>query len=61
MFNFLTRVLDWRKDEITQIVFTLALIFIVYFIGYAMGRKDVVDDIRQITKELEKEAKDVMP
>lgn len=36
----------------TQLVFTVALIFIVYFIGYAMGRKDVVDDIRQITKEL---------
>jgi len=36
----------------TQLVLTLALIFIVYFIGYAMGRKDVVDDIRQITKEL---------
>ena len=36
----------------TQIVLTLALIFIVYFIGYAIGRKDVVDDIRQMTKEL---------
>lgn len=36
----------------TQLVFTVALIFIVYFIGYAMGRKDVVDDIRQMTKEL---------
>ena len=36
----------------TQIILTLALIFIVYFIGYVMGRKDVVDDIRQMTKEL---------
>ncbi len=36
----------------TQLVLTLALIFIVYFIGYAMGRKDVVADIRQMTKEL---------
>lgn len=35
-----------------HLVFTVALLFIVYFIGYAMGRKDVVDDIRQITKEL---------
>lgn len=36
----------------TQLVLTIALIFIVYFIGYAMGRKDVIDDIRQMTKEL---------
>jgi hypothetical protein len=37
----------------TQIVLTLSLIFVVYFIGYAIGRKDVVDNIRQMTKELE--------
>ena len=36
----------------TQLSFTVALLFIVYFIGYVMGRKDVVDDIRQMTKEL---------
>ena len=35
-----------------RLIFTVALLFIVYFIGYAMGRKDVVDDIRQMTKEL---------
>ena len=46
---------DWYGSlggYMAQIVLTLALIFIVYFIGYAMGRKDVVDDIRQMTKEL---------
>lgn len=36
----------------TQIVLTLALIFIVYFIGYYMGRKAVVDEVRRMTKEL---------
>lgn len=53
MFNIFIWVLDWRKDEMTQIVLTLALIFIVYFIGYIVGRNDVVKDIRRITKELE--------
>lgn len=36
----------------TQIVFTLALIFIVYFIGYAMGRKSILDTVRQMSKEM---------
>lgn len=36
----------------THLVLTLVLIFVVYIIGYAMGRRDVVDDIREITKEL---------
>ena len=36
----------------THLILTLGLIFVVYFIGYAMGRKDVVDDIREMTKEL---------
>lgn len=36
----------------TQLVLTLVLIFIVYLIGYAVGRKEIVDDIKQITNEL---------
>ena len=36
-----------------RLVITILLIAIVYFIGYAMGRKDIVDDIKQMTKELE--------
>ena len=46
----------------THLVLTIALIFIVYFIGYAVGRKDVVDNIKQMTKELkEREQNDSMP
>ena len=36
----------------TQIALTVALIFTVYFIGYAMGRKSIMDTIREMTKEL---------
>ena len=36
----------------TQLVLTLVLIFIVYLIGYAVGRKEIVDDIKQMTNEL---------
>ena len=35
-----------------KMAISLGLIFVVYFIGYAVGRKDVVDDIREMTKEL---------
>lgn len=38
-----------------HIVMTLALIFIVYLIGYAVGRKDIVNDIKQISEELKDE------
>ena len=36
-----------------QLALTLALIFVVYFLGYYMGRKAVVDEVRRMTKELE--------
>lgn len=39
----------------TQLALTIALIFIVYFIGYIMGRNDVVKDIRRMTKELKEQ------
>ena len=35
-----------------HLVLTLVLIFVVYIIGYAMGRRDIVNDIREMTKEL---------
>ena len=41
----------------TQLVLTLVLIFIVYLIGYAVGRKEIVDDIKQITSELKEKEK----
>jgi len=37
-----------------QLIFTVALLFTVYFIGYAMGRKDIMEDIKQIAKEIDK-------
>lgn len=40
-----------------HIVMTLALIFVVYLIGYAVGRKEIVDDINQITNELKEKEK----
>ncbi len=41
----------------SQLVLTVILIFVVYFIGYAMGRKDIVDDIKEMTRELQEKAK----
>lgn len=35
-----------------QLAFVLALGIVVYLIGYYVGRKEVVDDIRRMTKEL---------
>ena len=36
----------------TRLAFILALGIVVYLIGYFKGRKEVVDDIRRMTKEL---------
>ena len=41
-----------KGGTMTQLVLTIALIFIVYFIGYIVGRNEVVKDIRRMTKEL---------
>ena len=38
----------------THLVLTLALIFIVFFSGYYIGRHRVVKEIREMTKELNK-------
>lgn len=40
----------------TQLILTLALIFVVYFIGYFTGCHHVVSDIKRMTRELEQEA-----
>lgn len=36
----------------TQAALIAGLIFIAYMIGYVVGRKQVVDEIRELTKEL---------
>lgn len=41
----------------SQLAMTIVLLFVVYFIGYAMGRKDIVDDIKEITRELKEKEK----
>jgi len=35
-----------------QLILTLALIFVVYFIGYFTGCRHVINDIRRLTNEL---------
>lgn len=35
-----------------QIALSLGIILVVYMIGYAMGRKDIINDIRSLTKEI---------
>ena len=35
-----------------RLAFTLALMFFVFFSGYFMGRKQIIDEIKQLTKEL---------
>ena len=35
-----------------RLIVTVALLFVVYIIGYIVGRKEVVDDIKQMTEEL---------
>lgn len=37
----------------TQIVFTLALIFIVYVIGYTSGRMNILNEFKNIIDKLE--------
>ena len=45
----------------TQLALVIGLLFIVYFIGYIIGRHDIVKEVRELTKELEMEAKDDLP
>lgn len=40
-----------------QLALTVALLFVVYFIGYAIGRKEVLDEIKRMTKELKEQEK----
>jgi len=37
----------------TQIVFTLALIFIVYVIGYTAGRMNILNEFKNIIDKME--------
>lgn len=50
---------DWYGSlggYMAQLILTLALIFVVYFIGYFTGCHHVVSDIKRMTRELEQEA-----
>lgn len=38
----------------TQLLLTVSLIFTVYFLGYFIGRKQILDEIREVTKDLDK-------
>lgn len=40
-----------------QLILTVAVLFVVYFIGYIIGRKEVIDDIKEMTKELKEKDK----
>jgi hypothetical protein len=36
----------------TLFLLTFSVMFIAYWIGYLMGRKQIIDEIKQLTKEL---------
>lgn len=38
----------------TQLMITLGLIFLVYFIGYFVGRATVISEIRDMTEEFKR-------
>ena len=44
----------------TRIAFTLAILFGVYFFGYFVGRKQLLDDIKALSQELEEKEHDAI-
>lgn len=34
-----------------QLILTIALLFVVYYIGYAIGRKEIVDEVKRMIDE----------
>lgn len=38
-----------------QLALSLSIILVCYLIGYAMGRKDIVNDIKEVTKEIQRQ------
>ena len=44
----------------TQIAFTLAILFGVYLFGYFVGRKQILDEIKALSQELEEKKHDAI-
>ena len=44
----------------TQIAFTLAILFGVYLFGYFVGRKQILDEIKALSQELEEKEHDAI-
>jgi len=42
----------------TQIAFTITILFGVYFFGYFIGRKQILDEIKSLSQELEENTND---
>ncbi len=43
-----------------QIAFTLAILFGVYLFGYFVGRKQILDEIKALSQELEEKEHDAI-
>ena len=43
-----------------QIAFTLAILFGVYLFGYFIGRKQILDEIKALSQELEEQNHDAI-
>jgi len=37
-----------------QLIITLALLFLIYFVGYFVGRASVISEIKDMTEELKR-------
>lgn len=44
----------------TQIAFTIFIFFGVYFFGYFVGRKQILDEIKALSQELEEKNHDAI-
>lgn len=44
----------------TQLLLTVSLIFTVYFLGYFIGRKQILDEIKALSQELEEKNHDAI-
>ena len=42
----------------TQLLLTVSLIYTVYFLGYFIGRKQILDEIKALSTELKEKAND---
>lgn len=44
----------------TRIALTIAILFGVYFFGYFVGRKQILDEIKALSQELEEKEHDAI-